>query len=327
MSPDRDVRVGVVGVGALGQHHARVYAGLPGARLAGVYDVSASQASEVATRHGVRAFAHLRDLLSEVDAVSVAVPTVDHLRVSRAALEAGKDVLVEKPIAVTLEEADELIGLASARKAVLQVGHIERFNPVAELLSATVTGPRFIEVHRLGSFSARSLDIDVVLDLMIHDLDIVLSLDGSAVVQVDAVGVPVLTPKVDIANARLRFASGLIANLTASRVSAEKIRKFRVFAPHTYISVDFAARDAQVYRLGKPGPEGLPEISVERTETPDTPEAEPLRRQLAAFLEAARNRSRPVITGEDGRRALQLAQRILERIGAPAGGPGEPSGS
>ena len=201
----KTVRVGVIGVGALGQHHARVYAALEGVLLAGVYDVDAGRAGEVAARHGTRAFAHLRELLPEVDAVSVAVPTVDHLRVARAALEAGKDVLVEKPMTTTLAEADEMIALAEARGAVLQVGHIERFNPAVEVLRR-VPEPRFVEVHRLGSFSPRSLDIDVVLDLMIHDLDLVLSLDGTEAVQVDAVGVPVLTPRVDIANARLRFA-------------------------------------------------------------------------------------------------------------------------
>jgi predicted dehydrogenase len=304
------IRVGVVGVGALGQHHARVYASLPDAALTGVYDIEPARAAEVAGRHGGRVFAHLRDMLGAVDAVSVAVPTVDHHRVARALLDAGKDVLVEKPITTTLDEADDLIRVAAARGAILQVGHIERFNPAVEALRAHSHDPRFIEVHRLGSFSPRSLDIDVVLDLMIHDLDIVLSLDGSEPVQVDAVGVPVLTPRVDIANARLRFASGLIANLTASRVSAEKIRKFRVFFPRTYISVDFAAREAQVYRL-VPGPHGQPEIATERTSSPDE---EPLKRQLEAFLVAVRDRSRPAVPGEDGRKALALAQTIVERM-------------
>src|SRR6185369_6996298 len=180
---------------------------------------------------------------------------------------------------------------------------IERFNPAVDVLKATVARPRFIEVHRLGSFSPRSLDIDVVLDLMVHDLDIVLALDGSEPVQIDAVGVPVLTPKVDIANVRLRFASGLIANLTASRVSAERVRKFRVFSPRTYISVDFAAREAQVYRLEE-GPGGRPEIKGQRTAAP---EQEPLRRQLDSFLGCVRAGTQPVVSGADGRRALQLA--------------------
>ena len=309
------IGTGVIGVGALGQHHARVYASLGSTRLAGVFDVDGVRAEEVARRHGCRAFVHLRELFGEVDAVSVAVPTIDHHRVAKLALEAGKDVLVEKPITTTLEEADDLIRIASQQGRILQVGHIERFNPAVEVLRAHSREPRFIEVHRLGSFSPRSLDIDVVLDLMIHDLDIVLALDGSDPVQVDAVGVPVLTPKVDIANARLRFASGLIANLTASRVSAEKIRKFRVFFPRTYISVDFAAREAQVYRL-VPGEEGAPEIAVERTAAPDE---EPLRRQLEAFLVAVRDRTAPVVPGADGRRALALAQTIVTRMAEQAG--------
>jgi predicted dehydrogenase len=307
------IRVGVVGVGALGQHHARVYADLPGARLAGIYDVDPGRAAEVAGRHGTRVFDHLRDLVAEVDAVSVAVPTVDHHRVAAALLEAGKDVLVEKPMTATIPEAEDLIRRAAERGAVLQVGHIERFNPAVDVLKAAVSRPRFIEVHRLGSFSPRSLDIDVVLDLMIHDLDIVLTLDGSEPVQVDAVGVPVLTSRVDIASARLRFASGLIANLTASRVSAEKVRKFRVFAPRTYISVDFAQREAQIYRLAE-GESG-PQIQVERKAAP---EEEPLRRQLAAFVECARSRSTPPVSGADGLRALRLAYLILERMAPQA---------
>lgn len=296
-------------MGALGQHHARVYESLPEARLVGVYDVDAARAAEVAGRHSCRAFPELRELLDAIDAVSVAVPTVDHHRIARAVLEEGKHVLVEKPMASTLAEADDLIGAAAARGVVLQVGHIERFNPAVDVLRANVREPRFIEVHRLGEFSPRSLDIDVVLDLMIHDLDILLSLDGSEAVRVDAVGVPVLTSKVDIANARVRFGSGLIANLTASRVSAEKVRKFRVFAPRTYISVDFTAREGRVYRLQESA--GGPEISVERTAAP---EEEPLRRQLAGFVRAVRDGSAPAVSGADGRRALALALTILDRM-------------
>ena len=303
------VRVAVVGVGSLGQHHARVCAALPGAALAGVFDTDAGRAAEVAARHGCPVFEHLRDVIPEADAVVVAVPTVDHHRVARGLLEAGKDVLVEKPICSTLAEAEDLIAVAADRGRILQVGHIERFNPATDVLRANAVRPRFIEVHRLGAFSPRSLDVDVVLDLMIHDLDIVLSLDGSEAVQVDAVGVPVLTPRVDIANARLRFASGLIANLTASRVSAERVRKFRVFSPRTYISVDFAARDAQVHRLAA-GAAG-PEIQSQRTSAPDE---EPLQRQLAAFVSAVRDRSEPVVSGADGLRALRLAHEILARM-------------
>ena len=292
-------------MGALGQHHARVYRSLPGVELVGVHDTDGARASHVARQHECRAFDRIEELLAATDAVSVAVPTIDHYAVSRAVLEAGKDVLVEKPMTATLQQADDLIALARQRGAVLQVGHIERFNPAVDVLLAQVERPRFVEVHRLGSFSPRSLDIDVVLDLMIHDLDIVLAVDGSEAVQVDAVGVPVLTPRVDIANARLRFASGLIANLTASRVSPEKVRKFRIFAPRTYISADFAAREVSVYRL-KGGSGGLPEIAVERTAAPDQ---EPLRRQLEAFVSAVQARSVPAVSGEDGRRALALALR------------------
>ena len=308
-----EIRAAVVGVGSLGQHHARVYAALSGCRLAGVYDVDPARAKNVADRHGAPVLEKLRDVIAAADAVSVAVPTVDHHRVTKALLEAGRDVLVEKPITTTLDEADDLIRLAAERKAILQVGHIERFNPAMDVLRAATREPRFIEVHRLGSFSPRSLDIDVVLDLMIHDLDIVLALDGSEPVQVDAVGVPVLTPRVDIANVRLRFRSGLIANLTASRVSAEKVRKFRVFFPRTYISVDFSAREAQVYRLTT-GASGTPDISVERTAAPDE---EPLQRQLSAFVQAVRDRTAPVVTGIDGRRALALAQAVLAKMTSP----------
>ena len=251
------LRVGVVGVGALGQHHARVYAGLPEAELVGVVDRNAERAAAAAEKHGARVFATAEALAAEVDAVSVAVPTIDHHRIARPLLAAGKGVLVEKPMTVTLDEADDLIAAASGSGAVLQVGHVERFNPAVDVVRSIAQKPRFIEVHRLGSFSPRSLDIDVVLDLMIHDLDIVLAMDGSPAVQVDAVGVPVLTGKVDIANARLRFASGLIANVTASRVSAEKVRKFRVFSERLYVSADFAARETQVYRL-VPGAGGRP---------------------------------------------------------------------
>jgi len=301
------VRVGVVGVGALGQHHARVYREIAEAELVGVFDRDPARARAVAERFECAAYGRLQDLIADAAAISVVVPTADHHAVGRAVLEAGKDLLVEKPMALRLEEADDLIRLATERGSVLQVGHIERFNPAADVLRRNSAEPRFIEVHRLATFSPRSLDVDVVLDLMIHDLDLVLTLDGSEPVQVDAVGVPVLTPKVDIANARLRFASGLIANLTASRVSADRVRKFRVFSPRTYVSADFAAREAQVYRLRAGSPGGPPEIAVESTGAAGE---EPLRRELRAFVEATRDR-RPVVTGADGRAALALALRVL----------------
>lgn len=307
----KDVRVAVVGVGALGQHHARVLDGLPGARLVYVCDIDRSRAEEVASRHRCQAASDPEEILSEVEAVVLAVPTLDHHRLAKLLLEAGKDVLVEKPMTKTLAEADDLVKVAEANGALLQVGHVERFNPAADALRGERLAPRFIEVHRLGSFTPRSLDIDVVLDLMIHDLDLVVLLDGSEAVQVDAVGVPVLTDKVDIANARIRFASGLIANLTASRVSAEKVRKFRVFAPGIYVSVDFQARESRVYRLVV-GEGGRPDISVDRS---GASEEEPLSRQLAAFLEAVRTRRTPEVSGVVGRRVLALALQILDRMG------------
>jgi predicted dehydrogenase len=300
----------VVGVGALGRHHARVWAGVPGARLVGVVDADPARAAAVAAEHGGRAFERLDELLGEVDAVSVAVPTVDHHRVAREAIEAGRAVLLEKPMTATLGEADDLLALSRERGVALQVGHIERFNPATAALLSAGRGARFVEVHRLGSFSARSLDVDVVLDLMIHDLDIVLALDGSEPVQIEAVGVPVLTPRVDIANARLRFASGLIANLTASRVSLEKVRKFRVFAPRTYVSADFTAREAQVFWL-EADEAGRPRIASERRGAPDL---EPLRLQIEAFARAVREGSTPLVPGPEGRRALALAHAVLGRM-------------
>jgi predicted dehydrogenase len=300
----------VVGVGALGRHHARVWAGVPGARLVGVVDADPARAAAVAAEHGGRAFERLDELLGEVDVVSVAVPTVDHHRVAREAIEAGRAVLLEKPMTATLGEADDLLALSRERGVALQVGHIERFNPATAALLSAGRGARFVEVHRLGSFSARSLDVDVVLDLMIHDLDIVLALDGSEPVQIEAVGVPVLTPRVDIANARLRFASGLIANLTASRVSLEKVRKFRVFAPRTYVSADFTAREAQVFRL-EADEAGRPRIASERRGAPDS---EPLRLQIEAFARAVREGSTPLVPGPEGRRALALAHAVLGRM-------------
>jgi predicted dehydrogenase len=311
------VQVGVVGVGALGQHHARVYSELAAAELVGVYDLDRVRAVEVAARFGCSRFETLGDLVAAVRAVSVVVPTAEHHAVGRVVLEAGRDLLVEKPIARSLHEADDLIALAADRGCVLQVGHIERFNPATEALLKNAPEPRFIEVHRLAAFSPRSLDVDVVLDLMIHDLDLVLALDASELAQVDAVGVPVLTPRVDIANARLRFASGLIANLTASRVSADRVRKFRAFSSRTYVSADFATREAQVYRL-RPGlPGGLPEIAVEQT---SGAAEEPLKRELAAFVEATRRRHTPV-SGQDGRRALALALRVIEAMAVTGGQP------
>lgn len=304
------VRVAVIGVGHLGRHHARILSGLDGAELVGVVDVIAERASEVAASGGARAFSNSLDLLDAVDAVTIATPTELHRDVALPFLERGIPVLVEKPMARSLAEADEMIAAARASGAVLAAGHTERFNPAVTAVLPLVTAPRFIEVHRLGVFPERSLDIDVIFDLMIHDLDIILAMVKSEVASIEAVGVPVLTPRYDIANARLRFASGCIANVTASRISRDRVRKIRFFQPDSYMSIDYAAQEVEGWRLvrrdgARPSIEGGP-IPVARDE--------PLRRELADFVRAARDGTKPLVDGEAGRRALELATRIAARM-------------
>lgn len=305
-----DVRVGVVGVGHLGRHHARLLAGASGARLVAVSDLSEERAQAAASTTGATAFTDYRALIGQVDAVSIAVPTVDHVTVAREFLEAGIHVLVEKPMTTTLAEADALIALAERVGRVLAVGHTERFNPAVAAAIPLVTHPRFIEVHRLSGFPERSLDIDVVFDVMIHDLDIILAIDPSEVVSVEAVGVPVLSPKVDIANARLKLASGCTVNLTASRISRDKVRKVRFFQPHMYVSVDYGDQELDVWRI-VPQPEGRPKI--EGGPVP-VEKGEPLGRELQDFVDAVRTGRAPRVTGRDGYRALQLATRVAEAI-------------
>ncbi|HXW04623.1 MAG TPA: Gfo/Idh/MocA family oxidoreductase [Vicinamibacterales bacterium] len=304
------LRVAVIGVGHLGRHHARILADMTGAELIAVVDVIADRARTVAEATQTTALTHSRDLLGRVDAVTIAVPTECHRDVALPFLQAGIAVLVEKPLARTLAEADELVEAARAGGAVLAAGHTERYNPAVTTVLPLVTSPRFVEVHRLGSFPDRSLDIDVVFDLMIHDLDVILSLVRSEVTTIEAVGVPVLTPKYDIANARLRFASGCIANITASRISRERVRKIRFFQPDAYISIDYASQEVEGWRLvrrdgGRPSIEGGP-IPVERDE--------PLRVELADFVRAARERTSPLVDGAAGRRALELATRVAEKM-------------
>ncbi|MBI4464769.1 MAG: Gfo/Idh/MocA family oxidoreductase, partial [Acidobacteria bacterium] len=243
---DQATKVAVVGVGRFGRQHVRVYHELPEAELVGVYDADAARCEEVAQEYGCRAFARLEDLYGHVQAASVAVPTESHAEIGCKLLEAGIDVLVEKPMARSLAEADALIAAAEKHNRILQVGHLERFNPAVEAAHAIAHSPLFFEVHRLSVFSPRSLDVDVVLDLMIHDLDIVLSLVDSEPEEIHAVGLPVLSPKVDIANVRLCFQNGCVANFTASRVSTEQVRKLRWFQPQEYISVDYARQDGVV---------------------------------------------------------------------------------
>jgi predicted dehydrogenase len=309
MSPET-VRTGVVGVGHLGRHHARILGALEGTTLVAVADTVAERAEQAAAASGARATTDYRELLGNVDAVSIAVPTELHHEIAMPFLERGTAVLVEKPMARTLDEADALIEAARRSGATLAVGQTERYNPAVHAVLPLVTSPRFIEVHRLGVFPDRSLDIDVVFDLMIHDLDIVLALVKSEVTSIEAVGVPVLTPRFDIANARLRFASGCIANITASRISKDRVRKIRFFQPDSYLSIDYAAQDVEGWRLvrrdgSKPRIEGGP-IPVEKDE--------PLRRELADFVRAARQKSEPLVDGHAGRRALALATRIAEKM-------------
>jgi predicted dehydrogenase len=282
---------------------------MEGVELVGIVDTHRARGEEIARKYGTTPFTDARELTGRVDAVSVAVPTEAHVEVSLPFLDAGVAVLVEKPLAASLEEADRLIAAAEARGTVLAAGHTERFNPAIEAAWPLIKAPRFIEVHRLGTFPERSLDIDVIFDLMIHDLDLLLAMVGSEVVSVDAVGVNVLTSRTDIANARLRFASGCIANLTSSRISRDRVRKIRFFQHNTYVSVDYAAREVEAYTLVPQ--DGRPEIRGGKLPVTDD---EPLRRELADFVEAARSGRKPGVTGREGRNALALATLVAEKM-------------
>ena len=307
---DSPLRLGVVGVGHLGKHHARIAAGVAGARLTAVADTQRDRAVAAAAAAGAKVFEDYRDLFGQVDAVTVAAPTEKHHEIALAFLERGVSVLVEKPITRSLTEADALIAAAKQSGVTLATGHTERYNPAVAAVMPLVSTPRFIEVHRLGVFPDRSLDIDVVFDLMIHDLDIILALVKSEVSAIEAVGVPVLTDKFDIANARLRFASGCIANVTASRISRERVRKIRFFQPDAYISIDYAEQSVEGYRLKRR--EGQrPEI--QGGQLPVTRE-EPLKREIEDFVGAVRDKRAPLVSGEDGRRALALAQAIADKM-------------
>src|SRR5262245_55066182 len=304
------IRVAVIGVGALGKHHARILADLPGAELAGVVDLNEPRAREVAGKANVPWALSAADLPWSVDAVTVAVPTESHVQVALPFLERGIAVLVEKPMARSPVEAAAMIAAASRSGAVFAVGHTERFNPALTTIRPLVDDPRFIEVHRLGPFPDRSLDVDVVFDLMIHDIDVVLSLVGSEVASVEAVGVAVLTPKPDIANARLKFASGCIANITASRISRDRVRKIRLFQRDSYLSVDYAAQEVERWRLVRTSG-AMPAIDGGKVEVAGE---EPLKRELADFVDAVRSRRPPLVTGADGLRALELAERISQAM-------------
>ncbi len=309
------MRVGVVGVGSLGRHHARVLAGLEGVDLVGVADIRPERARAVAAEYGCREWTDYRDLLGEVEAVSLAVPTEDHVAIGVDVLERGLHLLVEKPIAASLEGADRLIEAAGRGSRILHVGHVERFNPVLQAVLPHVRRPQFFEAHRLGVFVPRSLDVDVVLDLMIHDLDLVLWLTGRAVRDIRAVGIPVLTPRVDIANARLELDDGCVANLTASRVSRERVRKLRFFQPHDYVSLDFHGKTLEMYSLEER--DGA-RVILERT--PEVTAVEPLEAELRAFVAAVSGGEAPCsCSGEAGREALALALQVVELSKRAAG--------
>ncbi len=305
------LRVGVVGVGHVGQHHARLFASLPGGVLAGVMDINADRARLIGERYGAPWFTDLGTLLERVDAVSVAVPTSAHFAVAKVCLEAKVHVLVEKPIAVMPVEAHELVELARSRDRLLQVGHVERFNPVVRSVRPHIGKPGFIECYRLSPFGQRGTDVDVVLDLMIHDLDIVLSFGLGPVEDIRAAGVPVLTPNIDIANARIQFGGGCVANLTSSRVSATRMRKLRLFQRDSYLSVDYQTRQGMISRRvmksGEP-----PSIQTEQIWAE---EEEPLKLELEAFLHAARTGTPASVSGEEGAAALELAHQVLGAIG------------
>lgn len=303
----KNVRVAVIGVGSFGKNHVRVLKTIEAVELAGVVDVNLDRAQEIAREFGCPAFATTEEILGQIDAAIVAAPTVAHEEIVTELLEHGVDVLVEKPIADSSLGGERLATLAKERSQILQAGHLERFNPAVLALEQAVTVPLFFEVHRLSVFAPRSLDIDVVLDLMIHDLDIVLSLTKDMPNEIRAAGISVLSPKVDIANVRLSFASGCVANLTASRVSTEKVRKLRLFQPGEYISLDYARQDA--IRLAISGNEpaiGFVPLKVEH--------GEPLRLELCSFLDCVRTRSQPQVDGFAASNALKVAEAILAKI-------------
>src|SRR5215510_10685175 len=301
----KKIKTAVIGVGHLGREHARIYSSIENATLVAVCDTDEKAGMAIAQRFGVGFVSDYRELFGQVEAVSVATPTASHHEIACKFLAAGVSVLVEKPIARTIAEADEIISIAQTKGAILHVGHIERFNPAFRALAREITRPRFFEAHRMGIFTPRSLDIDVVMDLMVHELDIIATLVQSEVTQLEAVGIPILTPKIDLANARLEFANGCIANITASRVSGDRLRKLRVFQPNQYYSLDYADQQVTVCRLTPPRiPGSLPEIHAEGL---SIEKREPLLAEIESFVTAVRSKSTPAVSGAEGRRALALA--------------------
>jgi len=310
------LRVGVVGVGHMGRYHAQIYRQLEGVSLAGVADVDPKRAKTVASACRTDAFVDYHDLLEKVDAVSIAAPTSSHCDIARDFLEKGVDVLVEKPICRTVAQAEELTDLAGRKGRVLQVGHTERFNPAVVALKELVDRPRFIESHRIGSFPDRSTDVDVILDIMIHDIDIILNLVGAPVSEVRAVGVPLVSDHVDISNTRLEFENGCVANITSSRVSLKQMRKIRLFQKDTYLSLDFTKKELIRVTLDSSRKSYIPKVpfKVHREKVKVDKQANPLKQELEAFCDAVRHRSAPVVSGEDGTEALRVATRINQAI-------------
>lgn len=310
-----ELRAAVVGVGHLGRFHAEKYAALPGVRLVGVVDRDPTRAREIADALGVAVIADHRALAGAVDCASVAVPTGAHATVGLDLLADGIDVLIEKPLASTAAEGAALVAAARAGGRILQVGHLERFNPALLAAQAVITEPRFLECHRLAPFVDRGTDVDVIRDLMIHDLDVIQSFIAAEVDSVEAVGVPVLTPRVDIANARLRFANGCIANVTASRVSMKRERMLRLFQPDAYVAIDYDQRRVRIVRREPSSdPGALANITAEEH---DAGEGDPLKSEIAAFVAAVRTRTVPIVSGREGLRALELAERIAAAIEHP----------
>ena len=331
------LKLGVLGTGSLGKEHARIYAGLAAAgkiEFAGVYDLSSESARKVAEKFGARAFASLEEAARACDALSIVTPTITHFDLAKQLLLLKKHLLVEKPMTDSTAQAAELVELAQQNQCVLQVGHVERFNPVFKYLESVATEPRFIETHRLSPYPSRSTDIGVVLDLMIHDLDVVLAFVKSPVVSVDAVGIPVLSKSEDIANARLRFANGCVANLTASRISPEKMRKIRVFsggAMTSYVSLDYRAQEGFIYRIARDEEEEssilkkllrakdstiVSEFGGKKIVREPVPieKDEPLKLELQHFVECVRAQQTPMVSGESAKRALDLAFEITKQI-------------
>jgi Predicted dehydrogenases and related proteins len=312
--------MGVIGAGSLGFHHVRILRDMDAVELAGFVESNDARAAHVASELGVRPRADIASLLSEVDAVTIVVPTPAHYAVGRAALEAGKHVFIEKPISATLEQADELLQIAEKNGCIVQIGHVERFNQAVRAALPYVHQPRFIESERLALFSLRGSDVAVVLDLMIHDIDLVLTLVGDTAEEISAVGVPVLTPMLDIANARVTFSSGAVANITSSRISRDRVRKIRIFQQSGYLSLDLSSGTGEFFRLKKQmDPTQPPAGPVNITDYVDrikltAPEGEPLRLEFDSFVSALRGDSPVVVTGDDGRRALAVALRIVEEI-------------